>query len=63
MEPICGNLKSQYEHHESTEFGSEEKNKRGKHRLESALDILKVHGVIGSNEVNSEVLLVTLASI
>ncbi|XP_066162015.1 uncharacterized protein [Oryza sativa Japonica Group] len=48
------NLKSQYEHHESTEFGSEEKNKRGKHRLESALDILKVHGVIGSNEVNSE---------
>uniref|UniRef100_A0A0D9XUS6 DNA2/NAM7 helicase-like C-terminal domain-containing protein n=1 Tax=Leersia perrieri TaxID=77586 RepID=A0A0D9XUS6_9ORYZ len=47
-------LQSQYEHQQSTEIGLEEKSKKGKRRLETVLDMLKVQGVIGSNEVNCE---------
>uniref|UniRef100_J3N9W6 DNA2/NAM7 helicase-like C-terminal domain-containing protein n=1 Tax=Oryza brachyantha TaxID=4533 RepID=J3N9W6_ORYBR len=49
------NLKSQYEHTVAGEFASEETKERGKRRLETALDILKDHGVIGHHKVEFEV--------
>ncbi|KAF0896794.1 hypothetical protein E2562_028092 [Oryza meyeriana var. granulata] len=55
-------LKSQYEHTVAEEFASEESKKRGKHRVETALKILKDHGGIGRDKVDSEDRLFKIAS-
>uniref|UniRef100_A0A0E0F852 DNA2/NAM7 helicase-like C-terminal domain-containing protein n=1 Tax=Oryza meridionalis TaxID=40149 RepID=A0A0E0F852_9ORYZ len=47
-------LKTRYEHTVAEEFASEECKKRGTHRVETALKILKDDGVIGRDKVDPE---------
>uniref|UniRef100_A0A0E0MHP9 DNA2/NAM7 helicase-like C-terminal domain-containing protein n=1 Tax=Oryza punctata TaxID=4537 RepID=A0A0E0MHP9_ORYPU len=47
-------LKTRYEHTVAEEFASEERKKRGTHRVETALKILKDDGVIGRDKVDPE---------
>ncbi len=48
-------LKTRYENTVAEEFASEECKKRGTHRVETALKILKDDGVIGRDKVDPEV--------
>uniref|UniRef100_A0A0E0MHQ1 DNA2/NAM7 helicase-like C-terminal domain-containing protein n=1 Tax=Oryza punctata TaxID=4537 RepID=A0A0E0MHQ1_ORYPU len=55
-------LKTRYEHTVAEEFASEERKKRGTHRVETALKILKDDGVIGRDKVDPEDRLFKIAS-